>query len=97
MVEKILRRMFIFVIRFYRIVLSPMKTLFLGPAGRCRYRPSCSEYALEAVTEHGALKGALLSLKRILRCHPWGGFGFDPVPRVKSGTTPGHSHSHSSH
>lgn len=58
----------------YRILVSPV----LGPA--CRYAPSCSAYALEALERHGAVKGGWLALRRILRCHPWGGSGFDPVP-----------------
>jgi putative membrane protein insertion efficiency factor len=61
-------------IRFYKYVISP----FLGR--RCRFFPSCSEYAAEAVEKHGAFKGALLGLKRISRCHPWNPGGFDPVP-----------------
>ena len=61
-------------IRVYQIVLSP----WLGPA--CRYSPSCSEYAALAIERHGALRGTWLGLRRILRCHPWGGSGYDPVP-----------------
>lgn len=52
--------------------------LLLGP--RCRYQPTCSSYAKDAVIAHGALNGGWLALKRILRCHPWGGHGYDPVP-----------------
>lgn len=47
---------------------------------QCRYQPTCSAYAKEAVETYGAFKGGLLGLKRILRCHPWGGHGYDPVP-----------------
>lgn len=61
-------------IRFYKYVISPL----LGR--RCRFFPSCSEYAAEALEKHGALKGARLGLKRISRCHPWNPGGFDPVP-----------------
>lgn len=61
-------------IRFYQIALSPL----LGP--RCRYIPTCSQYAIEALQQHGALKGSWFTAKRICRCHPWGGFGYDPVP-----------------
>ncbi len=61
-------------VRFYRLVLSPL----LGHS--CRFQPSCSAYALEALEIHGALRGGWLALRRILRCHPFGGAGFDPVP-----------------
>jgi putative membrane protein insertion efficiency factor len=61
-------------IRTYQLLISPI----LGPA--CRFAPSCSEYALEAVTRHGLIKGFGLAVRRLLRCHPWGGGGFDPVP-----------------
>jgi putative membrane protein insertion efficiency factor len=56
----------------------------LGPSRilppSCRFTPSCSQYAIEAVDRHGAIKGGWLALKRLLRCHPWGGCGHDPVP-----------------
>lgn len=58
----------------YRYTLSPI----LPP--RCRYQPTCSEYALVALQKHGAIKGGWLALRRIGRCHPWGGSGYDPVP-----------------
>ena len=67
-------------VRLYRWVLSPAKTFLFGPLGRCRFTPSCSEYALAALRRHGALAGSWLALKRIGRCHPWGGCGHDPVP-----------------
>lgn len=51
---------------------------------RCRFVPSCSEYAQQALDQHGALKGCYLTIKRLLRCHPWGGDGFDPVPSSNS-------------
>jgi len=61
-------------IRGYQYLLSP-----LFPP-RCRYLPTCSEYAREAVCVHGAARGSWLAVRRILRCHPWGGAGYDPVP-----------------
>lgn len=59
---------------FYRAAISPM----LPPS--CRFTPTCSEYALEALKKHGPVKGSYLTIRRILRCHPWGGSGYDPVP-----------------
>ncbi len=67
-------------IRAYQAVLSPALGAFFGPAGRCRYTPSCSRYALEAVRVHGALAGTFLAVKRLCRCNPWASFGEDPVP-----------------
>ena len=61
-------------VRAYQLTLSP-----LLPAA-CRFEPSCSRYAIEALTRHGALRGSALTLKRLARCHPWGGMGYDPVP-----------------
>ena len=61
----------------YRLLISP----WLPPA--CRFMPNCSSYALEALTEHGAIRGGWLIIKRISKCHPWGGSGFDPVPDVR--------------
>lgn len=61
-------------IRIYRLVISPM----LGP--NCRYYPSCSCYAEEAIERHGAMTGCYLAARRILRCHPWRAGGYDPVP-----------------
>jgi putative membrane protein insertion efficiency factor len=73
----------VFGVRLYRWVLSPAKTFLFGPLGRCRFTPSCSGYALDALRQHGALAGSWLAVKRISRCHPWGGCGHDPVPLVK--------------
>lgn len=61
-------------IRFYQLCISPM----LGPS--CRFTPTCSQYAVEALRKHGPLKGSWLAVRRICRCHPWGGSGYDPVP-----------------
>jgi len=73
-------------IRCYRTVLSPV----LPPS--CRFFPSCSEYALEAVAEHGAIRGGRMAVWRLLRCHPWGGWGHDPVPARKAGCDHDHHH-----
>jgi putative membrane protein insertion efficiency factor len=62
------------VVRLYQLVLSPV----LPPS--CRYLPSCSDYAIEALASHGTLAGLWLALRRIASCHPWGGSGYDPVP-----------------
>ncbi len=67
-------------IRVYQLTLSPAQTFFFGATGGCRYTPSCSAYAVEALREHGAATGTMLAVKRICRCHPWGGCGHDPVP-----------------
>lgn len=64
-------------IKCYRWSISPV----LGP--RCRHLPTCSEFALEAFERHGLWRGAVLSIGRILRCHPWGTNGYDPVPEVR--------------
>jgi putative membrane protein insertion efficiency factor len=63
-------------VRLYQIVVSPA----LPP--RCRYLPTCSDYAIEALARHGVAAGAWLALRRLLRCHPWGGSGYDPVPQA---------------
>lgn len=67
-------KLLILPIRFYQGAISP-----LFPAS-CRYQPTCSQYAVEAIRKHGPIKGLLLAVKRIARCHPWGGSGYDPVP-----------------
>jgi putative membrane protein insertion efficiency factor len=75
-----LQHILVFGIRLYRWTLSPAKAVLFGPLGRCRFTPSCSAYALEAVRVHGAGTGGWLAVKRICRCHPRGGCGYDPVP-----------------
>ena len=67
-------------IRGYQRFLSPVLHFISGPGSGCRFQPSCSEYFLQAVMHHGVLKGGWLGIKRIARCQPWGGQGFDPVP-----------------
>lgn len=65
---------FILLVRFYQVAISPLKP------PTCRFSPTCSTYALEALKKYGLLKGGRLALSRIMRCHPWGGSGYDPVP-----------------
>lgn len=74
-------------VRLYRWVGSPMKRFLLGPGSGCRFVPSCSAYALEALERHGACRGTALAAARLCRCHPWGGCGHDPVP-PRSGSRP---------
>jgi hypothetical protein len=74
--------------RLYRRVISPVKTALLGPLAHCRFTPSCSQYAAESVRLHGVRAGTWLALKRIGRCHPWGGCGWDPVPSLPPARLP---------
>ena len=69
-----LTNLFVAIIRFYQLVISPILP------SACRYTPSCSAYGIEALKKHGAIKGSVLTIKRIMRCNPWGGHGEDPVP-----------------
>ena len=69
-----MRRLLIAVIRAYQYLLSPWW------GGHCRFTPTCSHYAVEALERHGALSGSWLAARRILRCHPWSAGGYDPVP-----------------
>ncbi|MDO5097066.1 MAG: membrane protein insertion efficiency factor YidD [Peptostreptococcaceae bacterium] len=71
---KILNKILIAIIRFYQVAISPIK----GPS--CRFHPTCSAYAIEAIKKYGAFKGGYLAIKRILRCHPFNKGGYDPVP-----------------
>jgi len=73
-VSRFLARPLIWLVKLYRVAISP----WLG--GNCRFQPTCSEYAIEALQTHGVLRGAWLAARRIGRCHPWGGSGYDPVP-----------------
>lgn len=75
-VSKALAWPLIQVVRFYRLAISP----WFG--ANCRFDPSCSTYAIEALQVHGVLKGTWLAVRRIGRCHPWGGSGYDPVPEA---------------
>ena len=70
----------VLLIRLYQLALSPLKNTLFGPGASCRFTPTCSEFALEAVRTHGVISGTSLGLQRLLRCHPWGNCGHDPVP-----------------
>lgn len=72
-----MKRVLIAIVRFYQTCISPLS----GP--KCRYLPTCSEYAITAIERFGAIKGGWLAIKRIARCNPWGGHGYDPVPEKK--------------
>ena len=72
-----MKKIMIALIRFYQLFVSPILPSV------CRYKPSCSEYFIQALKIHGVCKGSYLGIKRILRCHPWGGAGYDPVPPKK--------------
>ena len=74
-IRKILVFLLLQPIYFYRAFLSPLK-----PTGTCRFTPTCSQYAVEAIKKHGPIKGLGLAIWRVLRCNPWGGSGYDPVP-----------------
>jgi putative membrane protein insertion efficiency factor len=74
MLKKIIISPFIFLVRVYQVVISP-----LTPA-TCRFEPTCSHYTVEALKKHGLFKGGWLAIKRISSCHPWGKSGYDPVP-----------------
>jgi putative membrane protein insertion efficiency factor len=74
MIRRLLVLLLLLPIKGYRLLISPL----LPPS--CRYTPSCSVYAMDAITKHGPLKGTWLAIKRISSCHPWGGSGYDPVP-----------------
>ena len=75
-----LKKVLILPVRFYQRCLSKPLHAVCGPMSGCRFKTSCSAYFIEAVEVHGAFKGAALGIWRILRCNPWGGCGYDPVP-----------------
>ncbi|MDC0057633.1 membrane protein insertion efficiency factor YidD [Pelagibacteraceae bacterium] len=74
MLNKIVKFHIILLIRGYQLIISPM----LG--SNCRFMPTCSEYAIESLKTYGLIKGTILTIKRIGKCHPWGSHGYDPIP-----------------
>jgi putative membrane protein insertion efficiency factor len=79
------RHILIFAIRIYRLTISPAQIFFFGPAAGCRFTPTCSQYAIDAVRSRGAIFGSWLAAKRICSCHPFGGCGHDPVSKTELG------------
>tara|TARA_B100000965_G_scaffold43125_8_gene31636 strand:- start:11768 stop:11998 length:231 start_codon:yes stop_codon:yes gene_type:complete len=71
--SKFLRKIFVMPILLYQYLISPLIPI------SCRFDPTCSQYSKEAIIKHGIFKGYILSIKRIIKCHPWGGSGYDPV------------------
>ena len=71
--SKFLRKIFVIPILLYQYLISPLIPI------SCRFNPTCSQYSKDAIIKHGIFKGCILSIKRIIKCHPWGGSGYDPV------------------
>ncbi len=69
-----MKQLLVLIFRGYQLLISPLLP------NACRYAPTCSEYGIQAVRKYGAFKGGWMAIKRILRCHPWGGHGYDPLP-----------------
>ncbi|MEA1986469.1 MAG: membrane protein insertion efficiency factor YidD [Candidatus Marinimicrobia bacterium] len=72
-----MKKIFVLIIKFYQVAISP----YTRPS--CRFQPTCSHYSVEALEKHGFLKGTYLSIRRILKCHPFHEGGYDPVPKIK--------------
>jgi len=72
--RKLVEGLLILIVRFYQTIISP---LFMPS---CRYSPTCSQYGIEALSKYGPMRGGFLTFKRFMSCHPWGGYGHDPVP-----------------
>ena len=83
MISSLVIRVLTGAIRVYQLTISPALTFLFGPAAGCRFTPTCSQYAIDAIRERGAVAGSWLAAKRICRCHPLGGCGHDPI--LKSG------------
>ncbi len=80
-----------FLVKVYRVALSPLKQVIFGPWARCRFQPTCSQYAIECFRRHGFWRGGWYSVRRIMRCHPFHAGGYDPAPAsrpVKAGNRP---------
>lgn len=77
-----MKTLLVLLVKGYQTVLGPLKWQATGGTPCCRFTPSCSHYAIGALECHGATVGSWLAIRRVLRCHPWGGEGYDPVPPV---------------
>ena len=80
----LMQRIVLELLRAYQLAVSPLLHTLVGPLGGCRFSPTCSDYAAQAVRRHGAGRGTVLAVGRFCRCHPWGGCGDDPVPETWS-------------
>ncbi|MCX6895852.1 MAG: membrane protein insertion efficiency factor YidD [Verrucomicrobia bacterium] len=80
MLHSLPRSILLALVKVYRVTVSPAQTFVFGPSAGCRFTPTCSAYAVEALQTRGAAAGSWLTVKRLCRCHPWGGCGHDPVP-----------------
>lgn len=76
-----MNKIIILFLRLYKFLVSPVLRIFFGEG--CRYNPTCSEYAIEALERYGTIKGVGLGVQRVLKCHPLGGSGYDPVPDLR--------------
>ena len=81
-------RLLVLLIRAYQVTIAPLLVDRTYNMPRCRFSPSCSQYAVDALTSHGLLRGSWLSLRRYLRCHPWNAGGYDPVPPAPAPPAP---------
>ncbi|MFZ1073285.1 MAG: membrane protein insertion efficiency factor YidD [Verrucomicrobiia bacterium] len=81
-----LQHILVFAIRVYRWTIAPAQIFLYGPGAGCRFTPTCSQYAMDAIHAHGAIAGGWLATRRICRCHPWGEGGHDPAPKAEVGS-----------
>jgi putative membrane protein insertion efficiency factor len=81
----LLQAILIFALRVYRWTISPAQIFLFGSSAGCRFTPTCSQNAIDAIRSRGAARGSALAAKRICRCHPWGDCGHDPIPKVEGG------------
>ena len=80
LVGRVMKLLLIILVRGYQVFISPPLHFLCGPFSGCRFNPTCSQYFIDAVRVHGSVRGAWMGVRRIFRCNPWGGIGYDPVP-----------------